>query len=111
MFHRFARSGAKLEDVGINEDVEQEMRTIAGDYPFQKFMDKLDFFLEILSQSTQNPSICLAAEIRGEKAVVTVYPKMRIVQFVANSELRNGENYVSIGLDDLVDVDDQENQA
>ena len=102
MFRRFALSGAKFGVIEIVEDVEEEMKTISGEYTLEGFLDKLDFFLEVISQSNKQSRILLTVEIAGKDAFVAVYPSSRIVEFTANSELRNGENYLSISLDDLV---------
>lgn len=50
LFRRFALSSARFDVVEIVEDVEAEMKTIAGEYTLEEFLDKLDFFWEIISQ-------------------------------------------------------------
>ena len=51
LFRRFALSSARFGVVEIVEDVEAEMKTIAGEYTLEEFLDKLDLFWEIISQS------------------------------------------------------------
>lgn len=102
LFRRFALSSARFDVVEIVEDVEAEMKTIAGEYTLEEFLDKLDFFWEIISQSPQQSRILLTAEIEGRDAFVAVYPSSGIVEFTANADRKNGELYLPIALDDLM---------
>lgn len=61
LFRRFALSSARFDVVEIVEDVEAEMKTIAGEYTLEEFLDKLDFFWEIISQyppAVAHPADC-----------------------------------------------------
>ena len=102
MFRRFALSSARFDVVEIVEDVEAEMKTIAGEYTLEGFLDKLDFFWEIISQAPQQSRILMNVEIEGRSAFVAVYPASGIVEFTANADLKNGELYLPIALDDLM---------
>ena len=102
LFRRFALSSARIDLVEIVEDVEAEMKTIAGEYTLEEFLDKLDFFWEIISQSPQQSRILLTVEIEGRDAFVAVYPSSGIVEFTTNAVRQNGELYLPIALDDLM---------
>ena len=102
LFRRFALSSARFGVVEIVEDVEAEMKTIAGEYTLEEFLDKLDLFWEIISQSPQQSRILLTVEIEGRDAFVAVYPSSGIVEFTANADRKNGELYLPIALDDLM---------
>lgn len=101
LFRRFALSSARFKVVEIVEDVEAEMKTIAGEYTLEEFLDKLNFFWEIISQNPQQSRILLNVEIEGRGAFVAVYPS-GIVEFTANADLKNSELYLPIVLDDLM---------
>lgn len=102
LFRRFALSSARFEVVEIVEDVEAEMKTIAGEYTLEEFLDKLDFLWEIISQYPQQSRILLTVEIEGRGAFVAVYPSSGIVEFTANADPKNGQLDLPIALDDLM---------
>lgn len=102
LFWRFALSSARFKVVEIVEDVEAKMKTIAGEYTLEEFLDKLNFFWEIISQNPQQSRILLNVEIEGRGAFVAVYPSSGIVEFTANADLKNGTLDLPIALDDLM---------
>ena len=102
LFRRFALSSARFKVVEIVEDVEAEMKTIAGEYTLEEFLDKLNYFWEIISQNPQQSRILLNVEIEGRGAFVAVYPSSGIVEFTANADLKNGTLDLPIALDDLM---------